>query len=99
MQGIWKSKVKHIQKDKFKQIVQTMRILKPKKSSKELVVNSFEDYKLKQSKHPNNPKKKEYRKLSISKDRRIQRDWIKNECWENEIPTHKLSKSILWEIV
>ena len=99
MQGIWKSKVKHIQKDKFKQIVQTMRILKPKEFPKELVVDSLEDYKLKQSKHPNNPKKKEYKKIVTSKNRRIQRDWLKSKSWENEIPTHKLSKSILWEIV
>lgn len=31
--------------------------------------------------------------------RGCQRDLIKNESWENEIPTHKFSKSILWEIV
>ena len=99
MQGTWKTKKKHIQKDKFKQIVQTMLILKAKEFSKELAVDSLEDYKLKQSKCPNNPRKKRYKKIVVSKNRRIQRDWIKNESWENEIPTHKLSKSILWEIV
>ncbi len=40
-----------------------MRILKPKKFPKELVVDSLEDYKLKQSKHPNNAKKKEHKKI------------------------------------
>ena len=99
MQGTWKTKKKHIQKDKFKQIVQTIRILKPKEFPKELSVDFLEDYKLKQSKCPNNPRKKIYKKIVNSKNRRIQRDWIKNESWENEIPTHKLSKSILWEIV
>lgn len=99
MQGIWKSKVKHIQKDKFEQIVKTIRYLNPQKFKEPLKVDFIEDHKLKQSRCSNNPMKKIYRKLAISKDRRIQRDWIKNECWENEIPTHKVSKSILWEIV
>ena len=99
MQGIWKSKVKHIQKDKFKQIVQTMCMLNQKEFKKELVVDSLESYKLKQSKIPNNHKKKEYKKIVVSKNRRIQRDWIKDGFWENEMPTHKLSKSILREIV
>jgi hypothetical protein len=99
MQGIWKTKIKYVQKDKFKQISQTMRILKPKEFSKELVVGSLESYKLKQSKIPNNSRKKSYKKIVASKNRRIQRDWIKNEFWENEIPIYKLSKSILWEIV
>ena len=99
MQGTWKTKIKHIQKDKFKQIAQTMRVLKPKEFSKELTVDFLEDYKLKQSKCPNNPRKKRYKKIVVSKNRRIERDWIKNESWENEITTHKLSKSILWVIV
>lgn len=99
MQGTWKTKIKHIKKDKFKQIVQTKSILKPKKFSKELIIDSLENYKFKQSKCPNNPKKRIYKKIVSSKNRRIQRDWIKDESWENEIPTHKLSKSILREIV
>ena len=64
-----------------------------------LSVDFLEDYKLKQSKCPNNPRKKIYKKIVASKNRRIERDWIKNGSWENKIPTHKLSKSILWEIV
>ena len=64
-----------------------------------LTLNPMTNYKLKQSKCPNNPRKKIYKKIVGSKNRRIERDWIKNESWENEIPTHKLSKSILWEIV
>lgn len=99
MQGIWKSKVKHIQKDKFEQIVKTIRYLNPQEFKEPLKVDFIEDYKLKQSRCSNNPMKKTYRKLAISKDRRIKRDWLKIESWENEIPTHKLSKSILWEIV
>ena len=54
MQGTWKTKKKHIQKDKFKQITQIMRFLEPKEFSKELTVDFLEDYKLKQSKCPNN---------------------------------------------
>lgn len=99
MQGTWKTKIKHIQKDKFKQIVQTKSILKPKKFLKELIIDSLETYKFKQLKCPNNTKKRIYKKIVSSKNRRIQRDWIKDESWENEIPTHKLSKSILREIV
>ena len=50
------------QKDKFNKIMQTMCILKPKEFPKELSVDSLEDYKLKQSKCPNNPKKKYIKK-------------------------------------
>ena len=99
MQGIWKTKIKHIQKNKFKQIVKTIKYVNPIKFKKELLVDFLENYKLKQLKCPNNPRKRRYKKIVVSKNRRIQRDWIKNESWENEIPTHKLSKSILWEIV
>ncbi len=99
MQGTWKTKKKHIQKDKFEQIVKTIKYLNPIKFKKELSVSYLEDYKLKQSKCPNNPRKKIYKKIVSSRNRRIERDWIKNESWENKIPTHKLSKSILWEIV
>ncbi|MFA9240424.1 MAG: hypothetical protein ACEQSQ_11140, partial [Candidatus Paceibacteria bacterium] len=74
-------------------------VINPIKFKKELSVSYLENYKLKQSKCPNNPRKKRYKKIVGSRNRRIQRDWIKNESWENEIPTHKLSKSILWEIV
>ena len=99
LQGIWKTKKKYYQKDKFEQIVKTIRYLNPQQFKEPLKVDNIEKYKLKQSRCPNNPMKKIYRKLAISKDRRIQRDWIKNESWEKEIPTHKLSKSILWEIL
>ena len=99
MQGTWKTKIKHIQKDKFDQIVKTIKYGNPIKFKKELSVDFLENYKLKQSKCPNNPRKKRYKKIVASKNRRIQRDWIKNESWENEIPTHKLLKSILLEIV
>ncbi len=99
MQGTWKTKKKHIQKDKFDQIVKTIKYLNPIKFKKELSVSYLEDYKLKQSKCSNNPRKRIYKKIVVSKNRRIQRDWIKNESWENEIPNHKFSKSILWEIV
>ena len=99
MQGTWKTKIKHIQKDKFKQIVQTMRIFKPKEFPKELAVDSLENYKLKQSKCPNNPRKKIYKKIVNTKDRRIKRDYLKNMEFEKEIPTHRLSKSILREII
>ena len=99
MQGTWKTKKKHIQKDKFDQIVKTIKYLNPIKFKKELSVSYLEDYKLKQSKCPNNPRKKRYKKIVSSRNRRIERDWIKNESWENEIQTHILSKSILWEIV
>jgi len=99
LQGTWKTKKKHIQKDKFDQIVKTIKYFNPIKFKKELSVSYLEDYKLKQSKCPNNPRKKRYKKIVGSRNRRIERDWIKNESWENEIPTHKLSKSILWEIV
>lgn len=99
MQGTWKTKKKHIQKDKFDQIVKTIKYFNPIKFKKELSVSYLEDYKLKQSKCPNNPRKKRYKKIVGSRNRRIERDWIKNESWENEISTHKLSKSILWEIV
>ena len=99
MQGTWKTKKKHIQKDKFEQIVKTIKYLNPIKFKKELSVSYLENYKLKQSKCPNNPRKKRYKKIDGSRNSRNQRDWIKNESWENEIPTHKLSKSILWEIV
>ena len=37
-------------------------------------------------------------KNAHKRDRRIIRDWINQEDWENEIPTHCTSKSILWEI-
>ena len=40
-----------------------MRILKPKEFPKELSVDSLDDYKLKQSKCPNNPRKKRYKKI------------------------------------
>ena len=99
MQGTWKTKKKHIQKDKFEQIVKTIKYLNPIKFKKELSVDFLEDYKLKQSRCPNNSRKKIYKKIVNSKDRRIKRDWIKNESWEDKIPTHKHSKSILWEIV
>ena len=99
MQGTWKTKKKYFQKDKFEQIVKTIRYLNPQEFKEPLKVDFIEDYKLKQSKIPNNLQKKVYKKIVTSKNRRIQRDWIKNECWENEIPTHKLSKSILWEII
>ena len=99
MQGTWKTKKKHIQKDKFGQIVKTIKYLNPIKFKKELSVDFLEDYKLKQSKCQNNPRKKIYKKIVGSKNRRIERDWIKNGSWENKIPTHKLSKSILWEII
>ena len=99
MQGTWKTKKKHIQKDKFDQIVKTIKYFNPIKFKKELSVDFLEDYKLKQSKYPNNLRKNIYKKIVSSRNRRIERDWIKNESWENKIPTHKLSKSILWEIV
>ena len=99
MQGTWKTKKKHIQKDKFEQIVKTIKYLNPIKFKKELSVDFLEDYKLKQSKYPNNLRKNIYKKIVSLRNRRIERDWIKNESWENKIPTHKLSKSILWEIV
>ena len=53
MQGTWKTKKKHIQKDKFEQIVKTIKYLNPIKFKKELSVSYLEDYKLKQSKCPN----------------------------------------------
>ena len=99
LQGTWKTKKKHIQKDKFEQIVKTIKYLNPIKFKKELSVDFLEEYKLKQSRCPNNSRKKIYKKIVSSRNRRIKRDWIKNEFWEKEIPTHKLSKSILWEIV
>ena len=73
MQGTWKTKKKHIQKDKFGQIVKTIKYLNPIKFKKELSVSYLEDYKLKQSKCPNNPMKKI-----------IQRDWIRCESWEKK---------------
>ena len=99
MQGTWKTKKRHIQKDKFDQIVKTIKYLNPIKFKKELSVDFLEEYKLKQSKYPNKKQKNIYKKIVSSRNRRIERDWIKNESWENKIPTHKLSKSILWEIV
>ena len=74
MQGTWKTKKKHIQKDKFEQIVKTIKYLNPIKFKKELSVNFFEDYKLKQSKYPNNPRKNIYKKIVSSRNRRIERD-------------------------
>lgn len=99
MQGKWKTKIKHIQKDKFKQIVDTKRVLKPKTFKNGLIIDDIEDYKLKQTKIPNNPMKKIYKKIASSKDRRIKRDYLNKMDWDTEIPTHKISKSILWEIV
>ncbi len=99
MQGTWKSKVKHIQKDKFKQIVQTIRYLNPQEFKEPLKVDFIENYKLKQSRCPNNPMKKKYRKLAISKNRRIQSDYLNKMRSEEEIPTHRISKSILWEVI
>ena len=99
MQGTWKTKKKHIQKDKFSQIVKTIKYLNPIKFKKELSVSYLEDYKLKQSKCPNNPRKKIYKKIVNTKDRRIKRDYLKNMEFEKEIPTHRLSKSILREII
>ena len=58
MQGTWKTKTKYIQKDKFKQIVKTIRYLKPQEFKEPLKVDFIEDYKLKQSRCPNNPMKK-----------------------------------------
>ena len=98
MQGTWKTKKKHIQKDKFEQIVKTIKYLNPIKFKKELS-SYLEDYKLKQSKCPNNPRKKIYKKIVNTKDRRIKRDYLKNMEFEKEIPTHRLSKSILREII
>ena len=99
MQGTWKTKKKHIQKDKFDQIVKTIKYLNPIKFKKELSVDFLEDYKLKQSRCPNNARKKIYKKIVNSNDRRIKRDYLKNFEFDKEITTHKLSKSILWEIV
>ena len=39
------------------------------------------------------------KKIVNSKDRRIKRDYLKNFEFDKEITTHKLSKSILWEII
>ena len=50
LQGTWKTKKKAIQKDKFDQIVKTIKYLNPIKFKKELSVDFLEDYKLKQSK-------------------------------------------------
>ena len=99
MQGTWKTKKKHIQKDKFDQIVKTIKYLNPIKFKKELSVSYLEDYKLKQSKCPNNLRKKIYKKIVNTKDRRIKRDYLKNMEFGKEIPTHRLSKSILREII
>lgn len=99
MQGLWKTKTKYIQKDKFEQIVKTIRYLNPHEFKKPLKVDFIEDYKLKQSRCPNNPVKKTYRKLASSKNRRMQRDYLKKMRWEDEITTHRISKSILWEVV
>ena len=99
MQGTWKTKKKHIQKDKFDQIVKTIKYLNPIKFKKELSVDFLEEYKLKQSRCPNNTRKKIYKKIVNSKDRRIKRDYLKNFEFDKEITTHKLSKSILWEII
>ncbi len=99
MQGTWKTKKKHIQKDKFDQIVKTIKYFNPRKFKKELLVDFLEDYKLKQSRCPNNARKKIYKKIVNSKDRRIKRDYLKNFEFDKEITTHKLSKSILWEII
>mgnify|MGYP003535514716 FL=1 len=65
MQGTWKTKKKHIQKDKFEQIVKTIKYLNPIKFKKELSVSYLEDYKLKQSKCPNNPRKKIYKNRDL----------------------------------
>ena len=85
MQGTWKTKKKHIQKDKFEQIVKTIKYLNPIKFKKELSVSYLEDYKLKQSKCPNNPRKKIYKKIVNTKDRRIKRDYLKNMEFEKLI--------------
>ena len=63
MQGTWKTKKKHIQKDKFDQIVKTIKYLNPIKFKKELSVDFLEEYKLKQSRCPNNSRKKIYKKI------------------------------------
>ena len=99
MQGTWKTKKKYFQKDKFKQIVKTIRYLNPQEFKEPLKVDFIENYKLKQSRCPNNPMKKKYRKLAISKNRRIQRDYLNKMRWDDSIPTHRMSKSILWEVI
>ena len=43
--------------------------------------------------------RKFYQKLANKKDRRIIRDWIRQGDYEKSIPTHKMSKSIEWEII
>ena len=73
MQGTWKTKKKYFQKDKFKQIVKTIRYLNPQEFKEPLKVDFIENYKLKQSRCPNNPMKKI-----------IQRDWIRCESWEKK---------------
>ena len=85
MQGTWKTKKRHIQKDKFEQIVKTIKYLNPIKFKKELSVDFLEDYKLKQSRCPNNARKKIYKKIVNSKDRRIKRDYLKNFEFDKEI--------------
>ena len=52
--------------------------LNPIKFKKELSVDFLEEYKLKQSRCPNNSRKKIYKKIVNSKDRRIKRDYLKN---------------------
>ena len=41
MQGTWKTKKKYFQKDKFKQIVKTIRYLNPQEFKEPLKVNFF----------------------------------------------------------
>ena len=38
------------------------------------------------------------KKIANSKDRIRVRNWISNKCWDSEIKTHSLGKSILWEV-
>ena len=44
MQGLWKTKTKYVQKDKFEQIVKTIRYLNPHEFKKPLKVDFIEDY-------------------------------------------------------
>ena len=76
MQGTWKTKKRHIQKDKFDQIVKTIKYLNPIKFKKELSVSYLEDYKLKQSKCPNNPRKKIYKKIIYTLQSPIGKPWL-----------------------
>jgi len=106
------NKYRHIKKDKFDIAIKSHFYISPNdqnyinklndnihnKCNAYFYNKKIYNYEVLKLNYTNMKRKTILKKTVISKNRRIIRDWINANNWDIEIPTHYLSKSILWEL-